>query len=207
MGNAKHWLVGAAAAKGGLELYRQVVRPRMYTWGAQPGELCAVLPGDELVSLAVPRTTRGVTVDAPVEVVWPWLAHMGEDRGGFYYYDWLQRSANPDSTIIDPEWQELQAGDTLWLAHRYGQMGKQVVAAVLPKSHLVLMSELDYDRVLRNEKAQGSWSFCLIPHGRRTRVLARSSGGAVGAGAFDIAHFVMEQRMLRGIRRHAESGN
>jgi hypothetical protein len=113
----------------------------------------------------VPRTPRGVTIDAPVEVVWPWLAH------------------------------------------RYGQMGKQVVAAVLPKSHLVLMSEPDYDRVLRNEKAQGSWSFCLLPQGGRTRLLARSSGGAVGAPAFDIAHFVMEQRMLRGIRRRAERVN
>jgi hypothetical protein len=43
MGNAKHWLVGAAAAMGGVELYQQVMRPRLYTWGALPGDLSAVL--------------------------------------------------------------------------------------------------------------------------------------------------------------------
>ena len=41
----------------------------------------------------------------------------------------------------------------MWLARRYGPMGRQVVAAVEPKSHLVLMSEADYDRVTRGEKS------------------------------------------------------
>jgi hypothetical protein len=37
-----------------------------------------------------------------------------------------------------------------------------------------------------------------------TRLLARGSGYPVGHVAFDIPHFVMEQKMLRGIRRRAE---
>jgi hypothetical protein len=179
----------------------------MYAWGASPDELSAVLPGDELVSAVTPRTTRAVTIDAPVEDVWPWLAQIGEDRGGFYSYDWLERSVGTrihNAPTINPDWQELRVGDSVWLAHRYGPMGRQVVAAVEPKSHLVLMSEADYDRVLRGEKALGSWAFHLVPDGKRTRLLARGSGGAVGTATFDIPHFVMEQKMLRGIRDRAQ---
>ena len=66
------------------------------------------------------------------------------------------------------------------------------------------MSEADYDRVVRGEKALGSWAFHLVPDGKRTRLLARGSGGAVGTATFDIPHFVMEQKMLRGIRDRAQ---
>lgn len=207
MGNAKRWLAGAAAGVGALQLYRRVLRPWLYTWGASPDELDAVLPGDEMVAAVTPRTTRGVTIDAPVEDVWPWLAQIGEDRGGFYSYDWLERSVGTrihNAQTINKDWQELRVGDSVWLAHRYGPMGRQVVAAVEPKSHLVLMSEAYYDRVLRGEKALGSWAFHLVPDGKRTRLLARGSGGAVGTATFDIPHFVMEQKMLRGIRDRAQ---
>ncbi|MGO9510461.1 MAG: hypothetical protein ACLPXZ_25165, partial [Mycobacterium sp.] len=61
----------------------------MYTWGASAGERDAVLPGDELVAASAVRTTRGVTIDASPESVWQWLVQIGEDRGGFYSYDWL----------------------------------------------------------------------------------------------------------------------
>jgi hypothetical protein len=190
-----------------MQLYQRAVRPWMYAWGATPDEFGAALPGDELVSAVTPRTTRAVTIDAPVEKVWQWLVQIGEDRGGFYSYDWLERSVGTrirNAAAINPDWQDLRVGDSVWLARRYGPMGRQVVAAVEPKSHLVLMSEADYDRVLRGEKALGSWAFHLIPDGKRTRLLARGSGGAVGSAAFDIPHFVMEQKMLRGIRDRAQ---
>jgi hypothetical protein len=32
-------------------------------------------------------TTRAVKIDAPVGAVWPWLAQIGPDRGGFYSYE------------------------------------------------------------------------------------------------------------------------
>jgi len=208
MAHERRWLAGAALALGTEALYRRVLRPWMYAWGAYPDEVHAALPGDELVASTTPRSTRGVTIDAPVEQVWPWLAQIGEDRGGFYSYDWLERSIGAqihNTNTIHPEWQELQVGDPVWLARRYGPMARQVVAAVEPKSCLVLMSEPDFDRVSRGEKAHGSWAFYLVPRGRRTRLLARGSAGAVGNATFDIPHFVMEQKMLRGIRDRAEA--
>jgi hypothetical protein len=207
MGNKRPWLATLMTAAGAAALYRAKMRPWMYTWGARLDEVDAVLPGDDLVSPTAPRTTRAVTIDAPVEAVWPWLAQIGEDRGGFYSYSWLERAVGArihNADAIHPEWQQLRVGDTVWLAQRYGPAGRQMVGAVEPKSHLVLMSPADFDRVRRGEKATGAWGFYLQRHGGSTRLLARGSGGPVGHFGFDLPHFVMEQRMLRGIRARTE---
>jgi hypothetical protein len=192
---------------GVVMLYRGRFRPWMYNWGAREDEVTASLPGDELVSAHTPRTTRAVTVDAPIDDVWPWLAQIGEDRGGFYSYSWLERAAGADihnANTIHPEWQNVRVGDTVWLARRYGEVARQVVAAVEPSSHLVLMSPDDFQRVRRGDRASGSWGFYLREQDGWTRIVVRGSGGAVGHTAFDIAHFLMEQKMMRGIRHRAE---
>lgn len=182
----------------------------MYTWGARADEVDAALPGDDLVAANAARTTRAVTVDAPVAAVWPWLAQIGEDRGGFYSYSLLERAAGArirNANSVHPEWQQVRVGDTVWLARRYGDGARQVVAAVQPRSHLVLVSADDFGRLQQGEKARGAWAFCLRAENGRTRLLARGSGGAVGCAVFDLPHFVMEQRMLRGIRDRAEHGD
>jgi hypothetical protein len=207
MGRQRTWLAGLMAAVGAVALYRATVRPWMYTWGAHADEVEAALPGDELVSSHTPRTTRAVTIDASVDAVWPWLVQIGEGRGGFYSYSLLERAVGArihNADTVHPEWQELRVGDTIWLARRYGNGARQVVAAVKPNAHLVLMSADDFSRVQRGEKASGAWSFHLRPESGWTRLIVRGSGGAVGHAAFDIPHFVMEQKMMRGIRDRAE---
>ncbi|KDE97618.1 hypothetical protein Y900_001380 [Mycolicibacterium aromaticivorans JS19b1 = JCM 16368] len=195
------------AAAGIAAVYRWVLRPTMYGWGATDSEVAAELPGDDLVEPGSARTTRAITIDAPVEDVWPWLVQIGENRGGFYSYDALERLVGTrihNADVVHPEWQQLQVGDTVWLAQRYGQRGRQLVAEIVPNSHLVLMSAADYDRVQRGEKAFGSWAFCLRPQSGVTRLLVRGSGAPVGQSAFDIVHFLMERGMLRGIRERAQ---
>lgn len=207
MGKQRPWLAGLMAAIGAVALYRGRVRPWMYTWGARADEVEAALPGDELVQPGASRTTRGVTIDTPVDAVWPWLVQIGENRGGFYSYSLLERAVGAEihnATTIHPEWQELRVGDTIWLARRYGDVARQVVAAVKPNAHLVLMSPDDFNRVQRGEKSSGAWGFHLRREAGWTRLIVRDSGGAVGHAAFDIPHFVMEQKMMRGIRDRAE---
>jgi hypothetical protein len=195
------------AAAGVAALYRFRLKPWMYTWGATDFETTAVLPGDELVAANVPRTTRALTIDAPLQSVWSWLVQIGEDRAGFYSYSWLERAVGADihnANAINPQWQDLQVGDSVWLARRYGDRARQVVAAIEPKSHLVLLSPVDFARVSRGEKASGAWAFHVRRTGSLTRLLVRGSGRPVGHAAFDIGHFVMEQKMMRGIRDRAE---
>jgi hypothetical protein len=78
-----------------------------------------------------------------------------------------------------------------------------MVAAVKPNSHLLLMSPADFARARRGEKASGAWDCYLRPHNGWTRLLIRGSGNLCGHPAFDIVHFVMEQKMMRGIRDRA----
>ena len=207
MGEQRPVLAGLMAATGAVGLYRYVVRPWMYRWGADDDELAAVLPGDELVMPGRARTTRALTIDASPEQVWPWLAQMGEDRGGFYSYSALERLVGAhihNATTVHPEWQDVKVGATIWLARRYGGAARQVVAAVEPRSHLVLMSPDDFERMEQGHLAGGAWGFHLRGTAGCTRLLVRGSGGAVGNPAFDIPHFVMEQKMMRGVRARAE---
>src|SRR3954462_15851846 len=78
-------LFGTAATA----LYALVIRPWHLPWGAQPGDEKRELPGDELLPKDGTQILHAVTIDAPVEEVWPWLAQLGQDRGGFYSYEWL----------------------------------------------------------------------------------------------------------------------
>jgi hypothetical protein len=179
----------------------------MYRWGTTPEEYAGGLPGDDLVCDGAVRTTRAITIHAPVDAVWPWLAQIGEDRAGFYSYSVLERAVGAhirNADDIHPEWQDVQAGDTVWMARRYGRNASQAVAAVEPGSFLILVSQDDYDALENGGKASGSWAFHLREDGGHTRLIVRGSGGPTGHVSFDIPHFVMEQKMLRGIRDRAE---
>ena len=70
---------------------------------------------------------------------------------------------------------------------------RQVVAAVKPKSHLILVSADDFDRVRRGERHPahglsicGGWRLDSANRPRQRR--------RVGRAAFDIPHFAMERR-------------
>ncbi|WP_237567987.1 hypothetical protein [Mycolicibacterium lacusdiani] len=197
------------AAIGVRTLYRGEVVPWMYTWGATDDEVADTLPGDDLVDADTPRTTRAIAIDAPASEVWPWLAQIGEDRAGFYSYSVLERMVGAsihNASAIHPEWQDLSKGDTVWLARRFGDRARQVVAAIEPGTALALVSPPDFDHLCEGRKATGAWCFVLREKADgTTRLLARGSGGAVGRATFDIIHFVMERAMMRGIRRRAEA--
>ena len=45
------------------------------------------LRADRLVPDAIFRSTHAITIDAPPEQVWPWIAQMGAGRAGWYSWD------------------------------------------------------------------------------------------------------------------------
>jgi hypothetical protein len=68
-----------------------------------------------------------------------------------------------------------------------------------------MVSPRDFAAIEAGGSAGGYWGFFLEPvDDRHTRLIARSSGGAVGTPFFDLVHFVMEQKMMRGIKARAE---
>ena len=64
-------------------------RPWHLRWGATQDELRRQKPGDDVVSDPTFNATRGVTVNAPSEKVWPWIVQMGFGRAGWYSSDLL----------------------------------------------------------------------------------------------------------------------
>ena len=76
-------VAGAAAAAAAAAYLLHRIGQRS---GATDQETDAVLPGDELVRHPMWESTRAITIDAPVEEVWPWIVQMGfpAHRAGWY---------------------------------------------------------------------------------------------------------------------------
>ncbi|HKX67715.1 MAG TPA: SRPBCC family protein, partial [Intrasporangium sp.] len=85
--------VGGALALGAAGWGLWTARYSLLHWGATHAELQEVLPGDELISDARRVATRAITIDAPPDAVWPWVAQLGQGRGGLYSHDWLENLA------------------------------------------------------------------------------------------------------------------
>ena len=166
------------------------------------------LPGDADPRDLARELQHAVTIDAPAEDVWVWLVQLGQDRAGFYSYDWLERACGLDLhnvREVRPEWQTLQSGDIVRTAQRDylgGLLAGQLESAV---------SEVTPERVLVLEK----WgTFVLQPIGEeRTRFIIRSTmsernrsvwASAANLFGFQLPHFIMQRRMMLTIKSLAE---
>jgi hypothetical protein len=105
-------------------------------WGIRPDERIKALPGDEVVPDPVASETRGITIEASPEHVWPWLVQMGFGRAGWYSYDRLDMRGKSADGIMEA-WQALAVGDIVPM-HPGG--GFEVVT-VEPGRTLVLRSD------------------------------------------------------------------
>jgi hypothetical protein len=192
----------AIAGAGAVAAYVWGVRPWHLRWGATDEEVGKRLAGDELVPVAKLKATHAVTINAAAHDVWPWLVQMGQTRGGFYSYTWLENLVgchmhNADEII--PQWQELKVGDSVWLHPKAPPLK---VAAIEPGSAIVL---------------KGWGAFILEPIDEKTtRLIIRSQGNydpdlknavlnfLLWRVVFEPAHFIMERKMLLGIKERAE---
>jgi hypothetical protein len=83
-------------------------------WGTTAAERHMELPGDNKARNLNYELMHAVTIEAPPEEVWRWLVQLGQDRAGFYSYDWLERIFLADVHNvyeIRPEWQQRAGGD------------------------------------------------------------------------------------------------
>jgi len=186
-----------------------VMWPMYRAWGTMPAEHGLVLPGDETGRDSALEIQRAVTVRAPAAAVWPWLIQLGQDRAGFYSYDWLERAFGVDVhnvTEIRPEWQERRVGELVratqpgYLGGLFGPQLGWTVERVEPEHALVLRHWGAFALVA--EDATTTRFIIRTPIGNeRTPVWA----AAINMMAFQLPHFIMERRMMLHIKALAES--
>lgn len=189
-------VVGAVA---GFALIQQAIP----TWGATPTEVARVVPGDELVPNAAVNWTHGLTINAPPETVWQWIAQMGERRGAFYSYTFIENQVGNGDVYhnadrIVPQWQNPKPGDVL-----IGGALPMQTLQVEPGKRLVGYMNGDMKWV---------WGWYLEPVGQnQTRLLVRmkiqtppAMENPAVSTMIGLGGFVMEQGMLQGIQARAE---
>jgi hypothetical protein len=189
-------------------LYGRPLQRRILTWGATDAEAGTRLPGDELLEDADAVATRAITIEAPASAVWPWIAQLGQTRGGFYSYDWLENLAGcqiHNAERIVPEWQQPQVGDDVQLAPDV----PLTVALLDAGRALVLQGGMPAGGA--SPPLTFTWAFSLRerPDGA-TRLLVRERY-AYGrwwarfvATPTGLISSVMSRKMLYGIRDRAE---
>jgi hypothetical protein len=186
-----------------------LIRTWMLNFGSTEEELDATLPGDAVLKRADLVATRTVGIAAPAAAVWPWVAQLGQDRGGFYSYDELENLIGLDIHSADrimPEFQDIAVGDKVHLAP--------------PVALDVVMVDRGRALVLRGAAAPGAdappydftWAFVLRPNRDggtrlvvRERYLYKTGWARVLVEPVCVVSWVMSQRMLRGIRDRAEA--
>lgn len=190
-------------------------------YGSTRAERHAALPGDELVPRPQSVTDHAITVDAPPELVWPWLVQMGWGRAGWYTARWVDRLLFPAN---GPSAEQLLPGvPSLVVGDRVPDGPPEtacafVVQHVEPDRALVLRSTSHLPRSWRERGTAAvdwSWAFVLTPlDGGRTRFHLRSRWRTrpwwlTLAGRLVVvpADLVMARDMLRGVRRRTEGRN
>jgi hypothetical protein len=173
------------------------------TWGAMTSEVEAVLAGDDLLPEPDIVATRAIGIEAPVELVWPWLVQMGPGRAGAYTYDWIENLLGLNMHSADaivPELQQLCVGDSWPLGSR-GPVLR--VARIEPKRTLVV----------RSDDGNWVWALVLEPGDAITRLISRNRIAirsapwlqrAFARYVMEPGSLIMERKMLLGIKARAE---
>jgi hypothetical protein len=188
--------IGALGTIAVLVAYRRWIQPWQYRWGATDEEVRRPMPGDDLMPDAA-STTRAITIAAPPGQVWPWLVQLGYGRAGWYSYDWIDNDGQPSADRIIPELQQLQVGDQILMLPGMGPR----VRALEPNRYF-----------LAGDQEGGIWCLALYLAQGGCRLVSRwrvdwplTPATAIWILLSDPGAFIMERKMLRGIRSRAEA--
>lgn len=204
--------VAAAARMAGHIITGPLLRGHRRSWGATEDEVAADWPGHPPGRPVSWTVTHAVTINAPADQVWPWLAQLGQGRGGLYSFERLEnligcRMTNTDRIL--PEHQDLAVVGQVRLHPQ----------AVLPVAHLepgrdLVLAAGSGPSTAAQRVTGGVWSFHLRPAADGgTRLVERldiSAGPTwqeklfTSRALMEPVSFVMSVEMLRNIQQLAE---
>jgi len=182
-------------------------------WGTVGTEPSDPFPGDELVPEPKWSYTLGVTVDASPEGVWPWIAQLGQGRGGFYTYQSLENLVGckiTNATEVLPDYQHPVVGEDIYLHPTAPPMRIEIVD---PPNALVLFGS-PADIGAEESWGVSTWQFVVKPgpdggsrfltRGRYDHTPDWKSRFAFGRFPMEVVTFVMSRKMMLEIKTLAE---
>jgi hypothetical protein len=172
-------------------------------YGATKEEISAVYPGDEILTSPTIVWTHAISLSDTPEKVWPWIAQIGQSRGGFYSYTFIENMISQDKSFqnasqIMPQFQKPKPGD-------------YIITDMLPLKEIKAGEY--YLAAVQDFFGMGwTWVWYLKPEGMdNTRLILRmkiqASGeplNPIATWFLDAGGFVMERGMLRGIQDRVE---
>jgi hypothetical protein len=175
----------------------------IHTYGATEQEVQAQYPGDEILKSPVVKWTHAINIAAAPSTVWPWIAQIGDTKGGFYSFTFIENMVSGadmyhNASKIIPEFQEPKPGE-------------EIISTILP------LKEINNGKYLFAATSDfmglgWTWVWLLKPDGQdSTRLIIRMKiqspaemNSPVITWILDAGGFVMEKGMLRGIKERAE---
>lgn len=209
-------LEGSIGASGMvLAFFTPFLRATRDHWGLSPELAVRPLPGDGVAGPDAYTWTHGLEIDAPAQVVWPWVSQVGQDKGGFYSYEFLENLVGcgiHNAETIHPEWQSLRVGDGLRL---HPAMPALPITEVEVGRYFVASGTMDPASGAASADASSavtvSWLFLVEAiDSLRCRFISRFRLSASPAERLRFSPwllepvgFVMDRRMLLGVRERA----
>ena len=179
--------------------------PRLFhTWGATPTEIARTYPGDEILPTPALSWTHALTVDAPPDAVWPWIAQLGDRRGAFYSYTFIENLIAGEKLYVN--------ADRILPEHQNPQPGDSLIDVMF------VIREVEPGQWLLGEGTEAlgdlgwTWLWWIEPRGEnQTRFIVRGhiqlpEGAKMGLVSWlvDAGSFVMGRRMMEGLALRAE---
>ncbi len=180
-----------------------LLTPWMDRWGTEVNERTQTLSGDDLLENPARVANRAVTINAPVEKIYPWILQMGADKSGMYSYTWLERTFGckmaKDETL-HPEWHDLAEGDEMKMCAGDFAPPPYLVARVLPNEGVIFGHK-------EGEKWVETWQFVLLPQADGSTRLTTRTSTNMTRGFWEVIRpmsFIMERKMLLTIKEISE---
>jgi len=185
---------------------------------------------DDLIPEPMASFTHGITIKAPSTNVWPWLVQMGAGRAGWYSWDFIDNGGVRSTRSILAEHQNTEVGQVFpaipgvedaFVLHALDP-GKDLVLCVPSPSGGFLVSwefmiepmTGNATRLLVRARVADTWLTDTGGQGdsedgpimiERVYGLLAMIPRWILLPVAGFGHRIMEARMLRGIKRRAES--
>ncbi len=182
-----------------IYLSAYVIYPWLCRSSASRNERTIELPGDGIVQNSISGYTLAKTIKASSSKIWPWLAQVGQGRGGFYTREWVENIMGADIRNADsiiPKFQSIAEGDSIRLTPDpyFDLPGQYLVAAQIDSPYVMV-----FRQILPNGST-GTWTFILKPS---TRLIfrRRSSNPSFFDEISIPGYYFMDMGMLSGIKK------